>query len=188
MSQRIESLLGASRSLVVRHRTTRPPDAGIPQPAPVVVVTDSVTAAQGFASRAVLVAEGAMTNAELGELGHADVGGIVLRHALAWELVTAIVTVGVGDRWVSPAVGARLLRRLRPSARGLPPSLTARERQVLEHIASGLSNMEIAEELTISVRTVKHHVTNVLMKPGARDRAHAVSMAQRAGVWQPVYD
>jgi DNA-binding NarL/FixJ family response regulator len=126
-----------------------------------------------------------VTDAELSGLGHADVGGVVLRPALAWELVTAIVSVGAGSRWVSPAVGARLLRRLPPSLRELPASLTARERQVLEHIANGLSNSEIAENLTITVRTVKHHVTNVLMKLGARDRAHAVAMAQRTGAWQP---
>ncbi|WP_055710901.1 helix-turn-helix transcriptional regulator [Streptomyces torulosus] len=186
ISQQIASLLGATSSLVVQHSTTHSLDDSHSQLyAPVVVVTDSTTTARRFTSMAVLVAAEAVTTAELSALGQADVGGIVLRPALDGELVTAIVSVGAGRRWVSPAVGAQLLRRLPPSLRELPASLTARERQVLDHIANGRSNSEIAENLTITVRTVKHHVTNLLMKLGARDRAHAVAMAQRSGDWQP---
>ncbi|MEV0964429.1 response regulator transcription factor [Streptomyces sp. NPDC049910] len=178
VSREIEAALRATRSLVVRHSGSHPP--GVPRTR-VVVVTDSAAAAGRFAATTVLVAPASVTDAELGELGHAGVAGVVLRPALSRELVTAIVSVGAGDRWVSPAVGARLLRRLPPAPYALPASLTARERQVLEHIALGSPNAEIAEDLAISVRTVKHHVTNLLMKLGARDRAHAVAMARLGG-------
>ncbi|WP_173261543.1 helix-turn-helix transcriptional regulator [Streptomyces pacificus] len=178
VSREVEAALQAARSLLVRRGGSRPSAVSR---APVVVVTDSAAAAGRSGSTSVLVAPAAMTDAELGELGHAEVAGVVLRPALPWELVTAIVSVGSGGRWVSPAVGARLLRRLPTAPHPLPACLTARERQVLEQIALGSPNAEIAEDLAISVRTVKHHVTNLLMKLGARDRAHAVAMARRGG-------
>ncbi|MET8977480.1 response regulator transcription factor [Streptomyces sp. NPDC004539] len=147
----------------------------------VVMVTDNMGTARRFARAAVLITHACVTDSELGELGRAGVAGLVLRPTLGTDLLSAVVTVGGGGRWVSPAVGARLLRRLPLTSPAFPTTLTGRERQVLEHIAVGASNAEIAEGLGITVRTVKHHVTNLLGKLGARDRAHAVAMAHGGG-------
>lgn len=95
----------------------------------------------------------------------------------------AIVAAYRGHTWLSSVVGGRLLFLLRgqPGQAGLSSwdgsGLTRRERQVLDRIAEGMSNAEIAETLVVTVRTVKYHVSNVLSKLGARDRAHAVAIA-----------
>jgi DNA-binding CsgD family transcriptional regulator len=58
-------------------------------------------------------------------------------------------------------------------------TLTPREQQIVELVAEGMSNAEIAGKLFVTVRTVKYHVSNVLQKLGARDRAHAVALVWR---------
>ncbi|MEV4143565.1 response regulator transcription factor [Amycolatopsis sp. NPDC049691] len=140
-----------------------------------VLITDCATTARNCADRTVLVLPATATRDEVSALGRTGIGGFIDAESLFTELVPAVLSVGRGLRWVSPVIGARLLQGPPPQ---LPP-LTGRECQVLDHIAEGHSNVEIAESLVISVRTVKHHVTNVLMKLGARDRAHAVALALR---------
>ena len=72
----------------------------------------------------------------------------------------------------------------------IPPLdvLTEREREVLSHVARGLSNQEIATELFISPATAKTHVSRVMMKLGARDRAQLVVVAYEAGLVTPGVD
>jgi DNA-binding NarL/FixJ family response regulator len=70
----------------------------------------------------------------------------------------------------------------RPGPRELPGQLTPREVEVLELIAAGLSNREIAERLVLSGATVKTHVNRIFFKTGARDRAQAVRYAYRHGL------
>ena len=108
------------------------------------------------------------------------------------ELIRAVRVVAEGESVVAPRVTSRLLEEFvrRPSAPeamdpGVLDDLTPREIEVLEAIASGCSNAEIAERLFVSEATVKTHVGRVLSKLGLRDRVQAVIFAYEHGVIQP---
>lgn len=122
----------------------------------------------------------------------AGASGFLLKDAPLEELVTAIKHVHDGDAVVAPSTTRRLLDRFaaqRPddatkaewSRAGLS-ELTAREREVLELIAQGLSNGEIADDLVIAESTVRVHVGRILAKLGLRDRVQAVVMAYKIGL------
>jgi DNA-binding NarL/FixJ family response regulator len=127
------------------------------------------------------------------EAVRAGASGFLLKDSPPEELVTAIRIVAGGDAIVAPSVTRRLLDRFAtrlPSTRnvGPPPelkTLTAREREVLSHVARGLSNAEIAAELVVSETTIKTHVGNLLAKLGLRDRVQAVVYAYETGMSQP---
>ncbi|MEH3156822.1 MAG: response regulator transcription factor [Gordonia paraffinivorans] len=114
--------------------------------------------------------------------------GFMLKDAPADELVRAVRVVASGDALLAPSVTRRLIAEVtgrRPAAaagHAALASLTAREREVLEHIASGESNAEIAAALFVAEQTVKTHVGKVLAKLGLRDRAQAVVFAYENGV------
>jgi DNA-binding NarL/FixJ family response regulator len=98
--------------------------------------------------------------------------------------------VASGDGLIAPAVTRRLIAEFaRAPAAPSPPAelerLTEREREVLELVARGRSNAEIARELVVGPATVKTHVGRVLTKLGLRDRVEAVIWAYEAGVVQP---
>ncbi len=121
----------------------------------------------------------------------AGAGGFLLKDAPADELVRAVRVVAAGEALLAPSITRRMieetLRRrgpVRRAAEGLD-ALTPREREVLEHIARGLSNSEIADALFLSEQTVKSHVGKVLAKLGLRDRAQAVVVAYESGVVAP---
>ena len=111
------------------------------------------------------------------------------------ELITAIRTVAAGDAVVSPRVTRRLLEEYAqvmpaPAARQAErypqlSSLTERESEVLEAVARGLSNAEIAAALCVSETTVKSHVGRILAKLGLRDRVQIVVLAYEAGLVRP---
>jgi DNA-binding NarL/FixJ family response regulator len=117
----------------------------------------------------------------------AGASGFLLKDVPGEDLAVAIRQVARGaDALLAPAVTRRLVERF---VRQRPPvssvnlrELTPRELEVLAAIARGMSNAEIAEELSISETTVKTHVARVLMKLGLRDRVQAVVAAYEAGL------
>jgi DNA-binding NarL/FixJ family response regulator len=145
-----------------------------------------------------LVAEGSparilvLTTFDLDEYVHAAIragaSGFLLKDVTPAELVEAIRIVAAGDALLAPSVTRRLLERF---AATLPASdqssevlgqLTARETEVLQLLAGGLSNAEIASELVVSEATVKTHISSLLRKLGLRDRVQAVILAYETGL------
>lgn len=123
----------------------------------------------------------------------AGASGFLLKDAPPEQLLGAIDSVYRGDAVIAPSTTKRLLEHLVKPKRGKPSAehgddlaaletLTAREREVLEAMAAGLSNAEIAAQLFVSETTVKTHVGKVLTKLGARDRVQAVVLAYRTGI------
>ncbi|MGZ4202187.1 MAG: response regulator [Thermoleophilaceae bacterium] len=121
----------------------------------------------------------------------AGASGFMLKDAPPEELLAAVEVVARGDALIAPAVTRSVIEefaRRSPAPAPLPPvldELTAREREVLELLARGLSNAEIAERLVLSEGTVKTHVAHVLAKLRLRDRVQAVILAYEAGVVTP---
>lgn len=108
--------------------------------------------------------------------------GYVSKEVEPSALAAAIRAVAAGHVLLGPEIAAELLRPgPADAASAADPQLTAREREVLELIARGRSNREIARALTVSEKTVKTHVSNVLMKLGVADRTQAALWAVRHG-------
>ena len=117
----------------------------------------------------------------------AGASGFVLKDDPPEQLLEAIRTVAAGDALLSPSVTKRVIRQFTRLPRRTPPKalddLTAREHDVLRLLARGLSNAEIGEQLHIGETTVKTHVTRVLQKLDLRDRAQAIVLAYRSGLF-----
>lgn len=118
----------------------------------------------------------------------AGASAFLLKDAPPEELLAAIGIVARGDALLAPAVTRAVVEAFvrsspaRPELTDALEQLTAREREVLELIARGRSNAEIAEALVVSEATVKTHVGHLLTKLGVRDRLQAVIFAYEAGV------
>ncbi|MCX4789497.1 response regulator transcription factor [Streptomyces sp. NBC_01221] len=108
--------------------------------------------------------------------------GYLLKDAPRAELFTAVRAAADGRTVLSPAVASRLVSRVRTPVAPGHEALSAREREVLELVAKGTSNREIAAELFISEATVKTHLTHVFAKLGAKDRAAAVAIGYDRGI------
>ncbi|MCX4864348.1 response regulator transcription factor [Streptomyces sp. NBC_00257] len=108
--------------------------------------------------------------------------GYLLKDAPRDELFTAVRAAADGRTVLSPAVASRLISRVRTPAAAGSEALSGREREVLELVAKGTSNREIAAELFISEATVKTHLTHVFAKLGAKDRAAAVAIGYDRGI------
>jgi DNA-binding NarL/FixJ family response regulator len=104
--------------------------------------------------------------------------GYLMKATLRRDLLDTIRAVYAGQRRVPPEVASELAEH------AMDDSLTAREIEVLKHVASGCSNKIIAERLSISEDTVKGHVRNILSKLGASDRTHAVTIALKRGYFE----
>jgi DNA-binding NarL/FixJ family response regulator len=118
----------------------------------------------------------------------AGASGFLLKDAGPARLFDAVRVIAGGDALLDPAVTRRLIAEFaaRPGGELVHPgaldALTDREREVLVLVAEGLSNEEITERLYISMSTAKKHVSNAMMKLGARDRAQLVVIAYRSGL------
>ncbi len=158
-------------------------------------VVDGVTATgrileAGHGARVLVMTTFDLDEHALGAL-RAGASGFLLKDTPPEDLISAIRSVAAGDAVVSPKVTKRLLDRLiaEQPAPSRDPSvldvLTAREREVLEEIAAGRSNAEIAGRLFLSEATVKTHVGRVLTKLDLRDRVQAVVLAYETGLVRP---
>ncbi|HEX6290863.1 MAG TPA: response regulator transcription factor [Herpetosiphonaceae bacterium] len=110
--------------------------------------------------------------------------GYLLKGAPREELFGAIRVVAQGGSTLQPVVAAKLMERMTGGAASALEPLTEREREVLQFLAQGLQNKEIASQLHISERTVKFHVSAILAKLGAGNRTEAVRMAVQHGLIQ----
>jgi len=110
--------------------------------------------------------------------------GYVLKGVAARDLVEIVRSVARGEVYVTPSLAASLLFDMtsasRSASNGLD-DLTERERQILERVAAGDSNKEIAAQLQLSEKTVKHHMTNILQKLQVRNRVEAAMLARSGG-------
>lgn len=112
----------------------------------------------------------------------AGCAGFLTKDNAVKELVSAVRAVHSGEGYLSTPALAGLLPRLGRRYRRVGADLTPREREVLEALALGLSNREIAARLYLSVNTVRNHVQNVLAKLGAHSKLEAVAIAGREGL------
>jgi DNA-binding NarL/FixJ family response regulator len=114
----------------------------------------------------------------------AGAAGYLLKGAPSAELFEAIRIVHAGGSLLQPLVASTVMRHVaqqgRPTTQGV--SLTERERDVIERLARGMSNKEIAAALGVSERTVKFHVASLFTKLGASNRTEAVTRAVHAGL------
>ena len=112
--------------------------------------------------------------------------GYLVKGAEHAAIRRAVEAVGHGDTILGPAVAQRILLhfgQLPATTASAPfPQLTAREREVLDLVARGLGNQEIAHRLSISHRTARNHVSNIFTKLQVADRAHAIVAARDAGL------
>ena len=119
----------------------------------------------------------------------AGASGFVLKDDPPERLIAAVRTIAGGEALLSPTVTQAVIRQFARLNRRPPPaavaSLTSREVEVFRLITQGLSNAEIGEALFISDATVKTHVTRLLSKLQLRDRAQAIVLAYRTGLFEP---
>jgi len=173
--------LAAARALVSQD----PPDVVLlDQRLPDESVVEAIIELRRLAPRSrVVLLVASSDDAVLVAATQAGAAGFVATTSPVEELVAAVRAAAAGDVLISPVLLPRLLARLQaPTVRGDGQQLTAREREVLELIAEGLSNAAIAARLVLSVNTVRNHVQNLLTKLGAHSKLEALSVAVRDGL------
>jgi len=155
--------------------------------------TRRITADESLAGTRVVI----LTTFDLDEYVHealrAGASGFLLKDTLPADLIAAVRVVAAGDALIAPKITRRLIAEFagRPdpgvsaATSAVLDQLTSREREVLEVVARGQSNAEIAASLFVSHATVKTHISRLLMKLDARDRAQLVMIAYETGVVSP---
>ncbi|MFB4194155.1 response regulator [Streptomyces carpaticus] len=151
--------------------------------------TRRITAGGADASRVLVLTTFDDDDSVYGAL-RAGASGFLVKDMALEEILTAVRVVAAGEALIAPGVTRRLIAEFaaRPAAapaaavRPLPATVTGREREVLTLVGRGLSNAEIAAELTISVATAKAHVARLFTKLGARDRVQLVITAYETGL------
>ncbi|UIX34686.1 MULTISPECIES: response regulator [Streptomyces] len=152
--------------------------------------TRLIAADEDLAGVKVLVLTTYDTDEHVVEALRAGASGFLVKDTKPAELLDAIRTVAAGEALLSPGPTASLIARLlrsaeAPTPTGGPECLTERERGVLRLVARGLNNTEIAETLGLSPLTAKTHVSRIMGKLGARDRAQLVIVAYESGLVTP---
>jgi DNA-binding NarL/FixJ family response regulator len=151
--------------------------------------TRLIAADEELAGVRVLVLTTYDTDENIVDALRAGASGFLVKDTRPAELLDAIRTVAAGEALLSPGPTARLIERFlrSPSAptTGGPECLSDREREVLTLVARGFNNTEIAEALGLSPLTAKTHVSRIMGKLGARDRAQLVVVAYESGMVTP---
>ena len=115
--------------------------------------------------------------------------GFLLKDTEPAELLAAVKLVAAGEGLLAPSITRRVIAEFANRPSGTDPAkldvLTEREREVLAHIGRGMSNAELAEHLYVSVATAKTHVSRIMSKLHARDRAQLVVLAYETGLVIP---
>ncbi len=112
--------------------------------------------------------------------------GYIIKGANSSDMLRAIRAVGSGEAIFSPAIAARLMSFFAAPRPAIPaqtfPELSVREREILDLIAQGASNADIAHRLVLSPKTVRNHVSNIFSKLQVADRAQAIIRGREAGL------
>ena len=113
--------------------------------------------------------------------------GYLMKDSSIQDLMTGIRAASIGESLISPHIASKVLQRIRAASietggSGVRPELSDRENEVLRLIANGKDNAEIARELHISPKTVKNHISNILMKLQIENRIQAAVYAVRSGL------
>jgi DNA-binding NarL/FixJ family response regulator len=118
--------------------------------------------------------------------------GFLLKDTPADRLLDAVRVAAAGDALLAPSITRRMIERFARTATLEPgevpaalSELTPKEKEVLQYVARGLSNSEIAEEMVLGENTIKTHVAHLLQKLGLRDRVQAVVLAYETGLVSP---
>jgi len=153
--------------------------------------TERITTAPALSATRIII----LTTYDLDEYVHdalrAGASGFLLKDTLPGDLIRAVQVVAEGDALIAPSVTRRLIEEFArqpantPSAAAALEQLTERETEVMHLVAKGMSNAEIAQTLIVSHATVKTHVSRLLTKLDARDRAQLVMLAYETGLVLP---
>ena len=155
--------------------------------------TRQISGNPDLAATRILILTTFETDENVVEAMRAGASGFLLKDAEPADLIEAIRVVAQGEALLAPSVTRRLIAAFVASAARQPPAqppfrldaLTDREREVLVLVANGLNNAEIADALYVSVATAKTHVSRIMAKLDARDRAQLVVIAYETGLVTP---